>query len=152
MPLGLAGDKALEAQDADQRRRDAEAANTAAGAAERKKKADEKFVIDCEDKIPGIVDSLSGEGAKEPGDLAEAFAVASLILLVKWPQSQHDEEPAYKVKSTYRKDEIGPLLEEYGRVNLKKTRIRDLVRALKRDAKARAEAKARADAEEETKT
>ena len=37
MPLGLAGDKALEAQDADQRRRDAEAANTAAGAAERKK-------------------------------------------------------------------------------------------------------------------
>ena len=125
MPLGLAGDKALEAQDADQRRRDAEAANTAAGAAERKKKADEKFVIDCEDKIPGIV---------------------------KWLQSQHDEEPAYKVKSTYRKDEIGPLLEEYGRVNLKKTRIRDLVRALKRDTKARAEAKARADAEEETKT
>ena len=68
---GLAGDKALEAQDADQRRRDAEAANSAAAAAERKKKADEKFAIDCEEKIPGIVDALSGEGAKEPGDLAE---------------------------------------------------------------------------------
>ena len=69
---GLAGDKALEAQDADQRRRDAEAANSAAAAAERKKKADEKFAIDCEatpsplrpEPVPDVVRESLQEGER----------------------------------------------------------------------------------------
>jgi hypothetical protein len=92
------------------------AKDKATSALGRQLTASENLLRDFETKIPAIVAKLVSLGGN-----VDQLPVASLVLLVRWLQGQHDSDPVFKVKSQYKKTETAPLIAEYRRVRFRAT-------------------------------
>jgi hypothetical protein len=124
---GLTGPEMLKEIDEITARKAAEALAKESAAATRKASWAANLQADFDSKIPAIVAKLEIAG----GDVTK-LAIAPLVLLVRWLQQQHPTEPTYKVKSTYARTDLHPLIAEYFRVRIPPTELGLLMVGLRR--------------------
>jgi hypothetical protein len=107
-------------------RKAAEALAKESAAATRKVNSAENLQVEFESKLPNIVAKLN-QAERDPTKLA----VASLVLLVRWLQQQHETTPTYKVKSSYALAERHHLIAEYLRVRMSPDDMAPLMEGLR---------------------
>lgn len=115
--------------------KDRKDAEKEAARVEREKKADEKFQVEFEKRLPEVFEDLA---STRPTPIDE-LVLTKLVPLVKYLQEKHASEPNFVVKMAHGKLEIKPkLLEEYERVKTTKANYRKYAAELSaaRDARA----------------